>query len=151
MLDRDSVLGRGRSLNGAETPGSDSVTGRDLGQVVVFGLQPKNRNDGFSGFLRQRPRHPHRRGGFVNGVERSEKETDLLACHHRRRAAAESRDVVIAKHARGKAMVLRRERIGYVGGERPQGSPHRRSSVLRGRVVELEEPAGAARHVGFED
>ena len=50
----------------------------DLGEIVIFGREPENR-DGVGAAARGFLSAPDDRDGFVKGVRRTGKETDLLA------------------------------------------------------------------------
>lgn len=52
----------------------------DLGEIVVFDLEPKQRNDGVSRFGLELSSEKDGGSGLVEGVKRPKKEADLLAC-----------------------------------------------------------------------
>lgn len=52
----------------------------DLGEIVVFDLEPKQRNDGVSRFGLELSSEKDGGSGLVKGVKRPKKEADLLAC-----------------------------------------------------------------------
>ncbi len=52
----------------------------DLGEIVIFDLEPKQRDDRFSAFGFELPREADGRGRFVEGVEWAKKKAHLLTC-----------------------------------------------------------------------
>ena len=104
----------------------DDGAGRDLVEIVIFGLQPEHGNTGLAGFGLDYARIRNGSGCFVQGVQGPPEQTRLLTRDHTGRADGgepiEARALCIGSY---------RHRIEHRGIHRAPRTLHRGSPILR--------------------
>jgi hypothetical protein len=118
---------------------------------VVFGLQPEDRHHRLTGLRLQRLRQLDRRGGLVDGEERTEEQSDLLASDHRRGTGAQRGELRIARRARRQPRLLRREGVGDRRDERPRGARDGAAAIFRRQEVARIERRRVAGEIALEE
>jgi hypothetical protein len=91
----------------------------DLWQVVVFCLQPEDRHHRPSGLGFQRAREPDRGRSFVQGVQRAEKQPDLLTCDDRAATSGKRIQRPSTRPAVAEPRLLRAQLGQYARRDRP--------------------------------
>ena len=120
-------------------------TAGDLGEVVVFGLQPEERHAAHARFVLDGTRGGDRRRCLVKRVERAEEKSHLLpADDHRGAPTRQSFQIPVPRRARGQRRLL----LGERREQRRVDLPLRRLARGRDPHRALAEVAGQERRRG---